>query len=743
MGKWEKFADDLEEEEALTKAPGFEDAVVDVVDPADVTLPPDLRGCQVIERRHPGGQTEIFYCRPDGTVYSEAQATGLIEAFHAAAAVGVPSAVDAPTADMVIDTLGTGADVPVQLRGAKLVDRGGSFIFITMDGTELPKEIGDSLFEAFESPEVTNPGLEIAATGLPPGPTSSGEPQPGPSTTDMVIDTLGEGQDVPPALRGASLVDRDGSFFFVTTDQEAIPKEIGDDLFDAWDAPDEGEVAVGEPADAPADAPANAPPTEAAPAAEEAPPAQPESAGPEGKEPAPEDKEPAPEDKEPAPEDKEPAPEDKEPAPEEEEPALEDKEPAPEDKEPAPEDKEPAPEEEDSALEEEILEFLGSGEDVPVRLRGARMVRRIDGFYYVTTDDEPIPADIGDELIDAWSHAPQTSDDSPVATDEEPSPSPLSKPFGYDDFGPVTVPNIMLPETIDVVQTAATSEPSTQPQAEEPQAEEPQAEEPQAEEPQAEEPQAEEPQAKEPEADPASAPVAQKLEAGSLEEQLKKAVTTVRREATTGTFDVSDATPTQAQMEKLLTEVVAAEPADPNLSRMVLRSSQLSEQIGEAWADDENRGRQALHRDVSSGTLLVVAVNPTQLKDLDVLGLLTLLRLRAAEGTDRVVGDLAKALRTKLVDDLSRAIKASYLTDQVLQGARSTSGVVTDGQLSSEAVTQLVAQTLAREISLTVGEVLGTYREKGYAFPGLAEKVSEAYRHFATDVGERVARAIE
>jgi len=676
MAKWEKYADELEGDEALPKAPEFQDTVVDVVDPADATMPPEIRGCQVIERRHPGAGAEVFYCRPDGATFFEAQANELIAVFRAAAAGG------APPVETVIDTLGTGDDVPPQLRGARLVDRGGEFVFLTTDGGELPKEIGDSLFDVFDSPEVTNPGLHLPAVDPVPMPTppaleqaaSVPEPQPAPEAADTVIDTLGTGQDVPPMLRGAKLVDRGGSFYFLTAQGEAVPKEIGDDLFEAWDAPDAPEASATAPEAAPepetapaaeaeaetlaaAAAPAEAPPTVAETEAEatfdaDAPPAEPSS----------------------------------------------------------------------TAVEEEIIEFLGSGEDVPPRLRSGRLVRRVDGFYYVTSDDEVIPAEIGEGLIAAWNPDAETPAETLPAA-QATAPNPVQKPFGYDDFGPVTIPNAEVPDTIDVARGSESAALADEAPAVEPTAVEPTA---------------------------AEAPIAsaaelstERLESGRLEDQLKQAVTMVRRAAATGGFDVGEATPTQAQLEALIAELVSAEPADAMLSRMVRRSIQLTEQISEAWAGDENRSRQALHRDVVSGTLLLVAVNPTQLKDLDVLGLLTLLRLRTAEGNDRVVGELAKSLRAKLIDDLSRAIKAASLTDQVLLGARSTAGVVTAGRLWPEGVAQLVAQTVTRHISLTVGEVLGSYREKGYAFPGLAEKVLEAYRHFATDIGERVANAIE
>ena len=121
MGKWDKVVDQIDEEEGLTRAPEFQDTVVDVVDPADTSMPAELRGCQVIERQHPGGQSEVFYCRPDGVTYMEAQATALIDSFRAGGQpqvpggppVNVPGAVPAPPPEVEIDRLGTGNDANV------------------------------------------------------------------------------------------------------------------------------------------------------------------------------------------------------------------------------------------------------------------------------------------------------------------------------------------------------------------------------------------------------------------------------------------------------------------------------------------------------------------------------------------------------------------------------------------------------------------------------------------------------
>ncbi|MFH2005862.1 MAG: hypothetical protein ABI333_04655, partial [bacterium] len=405
MGKWDKVADDLEEEEALTKAPEFQDMVVDVVDPQDATMPPEFRGCQVIERRYPGGHAEIFYCRPDGVTYAEDQANLAIGAYRSGSVPGagvvpgggvVPGAVvAAPTRDSLIDTLGVSLDIPPKLRGARLVDRGGSFLFITLEGEEIPKEVGDGLYEAWESPEVTNPRMRLPESEL-----IDPVPVPMPGATkpaETIIDTLGAGNDVPPRLRGAQLVERHGSFFFVTPDGDAIPKEIGDALFEAWDAPEEQKEE--ESGDSSAD------PLDAAPG-------------------------------------------------------------------------EPAAPEPDASSQEALVDELGSGDDIPPQLRGARLLESAGAFVYETPDGGRIPAEIGEELLHAWqTEHPEADPEAPIdgapqaapaafgepqdhATEAEAAPpgepaQPLRRPFGYDDFGPVTVPDAQVPETIDVHGRAA------------------------------------------------------------------------------------------------------------------------------------------------------------------------------------------------------------------------------------------------------------------------------------------------
>ncbi len=862
MSKWDKVADDLEGEEPLTQAPTFQDIVVDVIDPQDTTLPPDLRGCQVVERRHAGGQTEAFYCRPDGTTLTEAEANQLIEHHRKATAAltalaGTPGAIPsiqspaAPAAETLIDTLGHSGDIPPKLHGAKLVDRGGAFFYVLPDGEEMPKDIGDDLFEMWESPETT---------GEHKIPSVVAAPSPEPKVTqpvETVIDTLGNGDEIPPKLRGATLVDRAGAFLYRLTDGEEMPKDIGDDLFEMWESPE----TTGEHKIPPLDA-APAPPPEAAPAPvpEAAPAPVPEAAPAPVPEAAPA---PVPEAAPAPPPEAAPAPVPEAapaPAPEaaaetlietlgdgdeippklrgarflqrgetfiyrladgdeiptdiaeelmemwespettgvREMPPVDVVAPAPEaapapvpEAAPAPvSEAAPAPAPE-AAPAETVIDTLGTQEEVPPRLRGARLVDRGGTFLYVCTDGVELPKEIGDDLMEEWEDemetvinqpspfnqagapgaAPAQPVSAPPPADEKPTAvlggaaaagtpfsdeSSLRKPFGLDDFGPVTIPDAVVPETLDEKLAAETHPPRvvmSTPDEEATAVERPQTAAPEttaAPATPAPAPRAErEPALRGPETtgeyvvDPEvqQARRAEPLREDTLQAQLKRAVTRVRHDIAANEIDIPGATPPEERLQEILEHVVHGPASDEGMARLLQRSQQVARLVEESWGEDASRERRQLHRDVESGTLILAAVNPSQLRDLDLLGLFTLLRLRRG-GEDRAVTDATRALRKGVVDALVRTLKSSAFVDDVLQAARGSSALVIDGALWPEAVRDLVASVVLTTVYQALRGVLDAQRAEGYSFPGLEEPLLESYNHFARDIGSRVAQAL-
>ncbi len=147
--------------------PGVEEVVIDEIDDQDETVPPEFRGCKVVELRTENGSV-LLYKGKSGFTASEEQAKILIQAYRlekeseAEAALSDPqtrpggqpgkvSAVETPIpGDLVLRVLGYGADVPEKLQGSRLIQRGKERFYLTLDGEAIPEDVGRDLLGVWE-----------------------------------------------------------------------------------------------------------------------------------------------------------------------------------------------------------------------------------------------------------------------------------------------------------------------------------------------------------------------------------------------------------------------------------------------------------------------------------------------------------------------------------------------------------------------------------------------------------------
>ena len=105
----------------------------------DADLPPELRGARFVRR---GGAFE--YVTKDGSSLSKDEAESKMEQWERR------QAEKRPSAPLVIDELGIGNDLPPELHGAKFVNDGNEFLYITREGTRYSKDMAEGMMERWE-----------------------------------------------------------------------------------------------------------------------------------------------------------------------------------------------------------------------------------------------------------------------------------------------------------------------------------------------------------------------------------------------------------------------------------------------------------------------------------------------------------------------------------------------------------------------------------------------------------------
>lgn len=545
--------------------------------------------------------------------------------------------------------------------------------------------------------------------------------------TETVIDTLGTGEDVPPKLRGARLVERGGKIIYVTPEGEALPKEIGEDLLEEWE--DDMETVINQPSPflsgaggAAGDVASGA----VAGAADGADAAGADDAAAGAKRSA---------------------------------PTSGGGDAAPAAGAGSPGDGESADAEATAVLGGAAAGAAATGSPSGAGADGdLRKPFGLDDFGPVTVPDAAVP-DTLEEKVAAEAAARARADAraaphaaSPPAAAPSGEPDAPEREPARGDADEATAVASPRPAPIQATPPAAAAPEQSPAQANAPEAAPGQSPAPgdASEAAPSEASAGEPPPGRLPETTGELRVTQQQREErkaepmrddGTLTAQLKQAVTAVRKQVTTGELDLAEATPPPERLQQILEQVVHGPAESEQLARMLQRSQQLARLVEEAWGEDASRERRQLHRDVESGTLLLGAVNPSQLASLDLLGLFTLLRLRRG-GAERTLPEVSRRLREGVAEELVRFCKSSALAEDVLQRARSSTALVLDGALWPEGVRALVAEALLARVERAIAQVLDEQRAAGYSFPGLAEPAREAYRSFARDLGGRVADAL-
>jgi hypothetical protein len=106
-------------------------------------LPPQMRGARFVRR---GGAFE--YVTQEGSRLSKDEAENQMEQWERSLAD------QADAAPLVIDELGIGNDLPPELRGAKFINDGNEFLYVTREGTHYSKDMAEGMMERWERDEV-------------------------------------------------------------------------------------------------------------------------------------------------------------------------------------------------------------------------------------------------------------------------------------------------------------------------------------------------------------------------------------------------------------------------------------------------------------------------------------------------------------------------------------------------------------------------------------------------------------
>ena len=610
--------------------------------------------------------------------------------------------------EVVVDTIAHDDEsVPPEFRGSQVLERrlpdGSHAIFYKGEGGfTATEDQAKVLIQAYrmevEAKAAAKPEREVGGV---PGKVSAWET---PVRGDMVVKALGYGSNVPEKLQGSRLIQREGTRFYLTLDGEAIPEEVGDALIEAWEMTGEHKL----------------PPAGGA--------TDPESAQPPIQHPV---------------TDPQPRPFSREDEPTQASKPI-------------------------TASTEEILEVFGNDDPhLPPKLRGSRLVNRADGFFFITADGHAIPKEIGEDLMDAWEEevkelgaeaaaaepefAPdpgQPEPEPPPEAEPEPEPPPQAAPEPEPEPEPEPPPKAEPepePQPRPEPEPPPQAEPEPPPKAEpEPQprpepepppqteaepAPEPQPEPPPKAEPEpAPEPKPEPPPKAEPEPEPAGDQKAARML--GLKMELESQAELFRRDLGTGVINLEELAPTSSEMEQAVWSGLENPTGQTHLDRLVTRSLNIRARLLQDWADSEDRQQKAWYQDLNRGTLVLAAVNPVQLKDLEVDTLVSLTHLKAdPERHRRRMQNLAKDLRKRALTSLTDAIRHTGSVEAMTQAGMSAA---TEGQAPSDGLQEWIWQQLQEGLMACLEDL---HVEEGLALYVLADALKPHFEGVFVTLG--------
>ncbi len=263
---WEELADDdLDMGDSFSAAwdvPATRslvgETVIDTIGSDDTSMPEELRGCRVVERRFSDGTTGVFYVG-EGFCADETQATVLIEA-HRQSVTKTPGRLVSAPAASVGGFAPAGASGPVRLShvmnaGSGGLGAGASAGFGPAMASRSP---GPSRQAVASSTTPSIPTATVAPSPAPAGwappktanPPAGSQPAPianvsrpnrpvpaagsGAAGLD-VLDELPDDETVPKALRAALVVRKPDGVYYLTKDARFVPKAEAEEWLDLWE----------------------------------------------------------------------------------------------------------------------------------------------------------------------------------------------------------------------------------------------------------------------------------------------------------------------------------------------------------------------------------------------------------------------------------------------------------------------------------------------------------------------------
>ncbi len=618
-------------------APDVEEVVIDVIDEHDETVPPEFRGCQVVELRTEHGSV-LIYKGKGGFTASEEQAKILIQAYRlekeseeeaakAAPAVtpggqpGKVASVETPIrGDLVLRVLGYGSDVPEKLQGSRLIQRGTARFFLTLDGEAIPEDVGKDLLDSWEPP------------GRRQFPETSNvdAPKPSLSDADMAVGLGADGGE-DSVLEGEPTVTDGGEdlrarILELAAQQEAAPVESGED----------------------------SPPPKATGDSEEA------VSGVDGERP-------------------------------------------------------------DEVLDEDdTVTAVDQGEDGPTIPASAAALaaasKKSPGLLPIEpkegTAEEPLaeqpkedagpPADVSDEdeSVGGDHEQPGASiPDDGSAGAKKPRETGRETKAGEGSGAAVAA---SLP-AVRTSRVAGSESGASLPKR-------------------SQEESHGKPSDGQGAGSPAQEPVTyseQELEAAR--ESLNEKAEILRRDLATSVLKLDQHAPRVEELEVAFWNAVAKTP-DRNLERLVRRSLEISDRILSAWQDSDERRERSWSQDMTSGTLVLCAINPLQAAQTDFFGLVSLIRLRSnrAAAERRVSRSLDKVRREAATSLGKTLMSRSWIKDV-------TEFVVARMSQGRREASVLTEWMRARLVDVLQGALVQMQDSDGISFPGLLEAMVDAH----------------
>jgi hypothetical protein len=139
---------------------------------------------------------------------------------------------------------------------------------------------------------------------------------------------------------------------------------------------------------------------------------------------------------------------------------------------------------------------------------------------------------------------------------------------------------------------------------------------------------------------------------------------------------------------------------------------------------------QAWHKDLSAGTLVLPAINPVQAKDMDLLALVSLVRLKAdPDKLKKKVHRLIGHLRKQILKDIKNVLKPTKVVETIVS-------VTAEGLRAGDDIEKTGADWFSTQVLAVLEHALADAAEnEGLKIPHLAEALLESFRPLCDHLG--------